>query len=48
MGMRVEIHVLAKRVDGHDDAGLALRQVERGAQVFDVRQAAQVLKQVRG
>jgi hypothetical protein len=45
----MKINVLAKRVDGHDDAGLALRQVERGAQVFEetlVRQAAQILKQV--
>ena len=45
----MEVEVLAEGVDRHDDAGQALGQVERGAQVFEqafVRQAAQVLEQV--
>ena len=45
----VEVEVLAEGVDGHDDAGQALGQVERGAQIFEqalVGEAAQVLEQV--
>jgi hypothetical protein len=47
--MGVEIHALAERVDGHDDAGLAVGQVQGGAQVFEqalVRKVTQVLEQV--
>ena len=45
----MEVQVLAEGVDRHDDAGQAVGQVQRGAQVFEqalVRQAAQVLEQV--
>ena len=47
--MRVPIEVFAEGVDRHDDAGHAVGQVERGAQVFEqalVRDAAQILEQV--
>jgi len=45
----VKVEVLAEGVDRHDDAGQAVGQVERGAQVVEqalVGQAAQVLEQV--
>ncbi len=47
--MRGPIEVLAKGVDRHDDAGQAVGQVQRGAQVFEealVRDAAEVFEQV--
>jgi hypothetical protein len=49
MQVGMEVQVLAEGVDRHDDAGQALGQTERGAQVFQqafVRDAAQVLEQV--
>ncbi len=47
--MRVPVEVFAKGVDRHDDAGQALGQVQRGAEVFEealVRDGAEVFEQV--
>ena len=45
----MEVEVLAEGVDGHDDAGQAVGQVEHGALIFGqalVGDAAHILEQI--